>query len=75
MGINTSLAATSALTVNRPSDGGQSMKTKSNASAGRPAIAERSRPSRATIETSSISAPARSIVAGTQKRCSLCGLD
>lgn len=70
----TSGAATSALMVSRPSDGGQSMKTQSKSRLSRWAKAVRNRFSRATMLTSSISAPARSIVAGMQNSRSLCGL-
>ena len=70
--------------VSSPSDGGQSMKTKSNRSSpavstgsvlirGSACIALCSRCSRATTLTSSISAPARSMVAGTTNRFSTSG--
>ena len=63
----TSSAAASPLTVSRPSDGGQSIIRKSYSS--RAAwSARRSFSSREKAGTSSISAPARSMVAGTTKR-------
>ena len=58
-----SVAAVNALTVSRPSDGGQSINTKSKRAA-TGANACRKRVSRDSADTSSISAPARSIVAG-----------
>ena len=68
--MSTSRVATSAFTVSSPRDGGQSTMTYSTSAPG-PAqyasIARCSRDSRATRETRSMSAPARSIVAGTQR--------
>ena len=67
MGTSTSQAAASPFTVIRPSDGGQSMRTKSKSSTTE-SIAFLSLSSRLKAGTSSISTPARSMVAGATKR-------
>src|SRR5665213_1497226 len=67
MGTSTSSAAARAFTVMRPSDGGQSMSTKSKSSI-TDSMARFSLSSRLKAGTSSISAPARAMVAGATKR-------
>src|SRR5215210_8586213 len=64
MGIRTSSAAVSALSVRRSRDGGQSSNTLSHDSGGNFFSARCSLYSRAKLETSSTSAPTRLIVAG-----------
>ena len=67
MGTTTPSAAVSALTVRRPSEGGQSTNTKSN-SRRSGSSCSLSRYSRRSEETSSISAPTRSRFAGASVR-------